>query len=339
MQADPVADDSALPRFAVPRAVRDWGRQHNITAPAPRRAAAMLAQTALWYAASVAFAELVGTWWAWVVAWISLVGCMIRIDTIHHESVHRSLFRRRAANDLVGCVAGALEGMHAPAYRCYHLAHHAYTRQDHEPHDPERLYDIDVTHPMRLGPITVPAPVVYAAGMLSGGVVLAAELLAGGLSTMLGRPRSYVRAAALERQVRRWGLLPIALWTTATVTAVATGHVEELLRWWLVPMALYLVGPYMFLTLSDHYGAPANGPMIYSTGTVESNALCRWILLEGNHHLAHHVFPNASWWWLKAATEVIEDDRSIRYSGYLSFHRQVWRDMAGRRTPPDRAAR
>lgn len=287
----------------------------------------MLVETACWYGAFIAVGEFVGTWWGWILAWVGLVACMMRIDAIHHEGVHRSLFRNRFGNDVVATVTGALEGFHAPVYRCFHLAHHALTRRSGDPSDPEDFYDEMITRPMRVGPVTLPAHGSYILGNLLGGLTFAMQLSVAAISTMIGRPPAYVRTASLDRYVRRWGLVPFVLWTALVVGAIATDSSKELLLWWLVPMGLFLAGPYTFFALSEHYGAAADAPMIVSTGSVETNAVYRWITLDGNYHLAHHVFPNASWWWLRPADDVLRPHTELHYSGYLSFHRQVWRDM------------
>lgn len=321
--APSVAEDSTLPRFAVPADIRRWGTENRVAARSARRATLMLVETIALYAAIVAVAELVGTWWSWVFAWVGLVAMMMRLDAVHHEAVHRSLYRNRPANDVLASVTGGLTGFHGPTYRCFHLAHHALTQQEG---DPEDFYAELLTQPYRLGPITVPARVMYIAGTITGGLVFAVQLVVDALSTFAGRAPSYVRSASLERHVRRWGWFPFALWIGAIGSAVAVGATGELLRWWVVPMVLFLAGPYTFFALPEHYGAERGAPMITSTGTVRTNALYRWITLDGNYHLSHHVFPNASWWWLGAADDLLRDRTELVHSGYLAFHAQVWRD-------------
>ncbi|HSB88188.1 MAG TPA: fatty acid desaturase, partial [Ilumatobacteraceae bacterium] len=139
---------------------------------------------------------------------------------------------------------------------------------------------------------------------------------------------AYVRAASLERHVRRWGLLPFALWGGAIGIAIATAHVPELLRWWVVPMLVFLCGPYTFFALPEHYTAPHNASMLTTTASVRSNALYRWLTLDGNYHLAHHVFPNASWWRLGEVDGHLQDVSALRYPGYVSFYRNVWHQLS-----------
>ena len=325
--ASAVAEEATLPRFGVPAEVRDWGMEHRISERDPARAVRMLLVTAIWYLAFVVGGELLSSWWGWALVWTGLVGCMMRLDGIHHEGAHRSLFESRWANDLVASVSGAMEGFHAPAYRCFHMTHHAVTRSTGDPSDPEDFWDQTITRPARFGPVTIPARVMYVGGILVGGPVFAIQLFAGAISTLVNRPPDYVRSASLQRHVRRWGLLPFVIWGLAITLAITMDHVGELLRWWLIPMAIFLVVPYTFLVVSEHYGAPRDGQMITSTGSVESNRLYRWIVLDGNYHLAHHVFPNASWWWLADADEVLRDRTPLTYSGYLRFHAMVWREM------------
>lgn len=291
------------------------------------RAAAMLAETAVLYVAVVVLGETIDRWWGWVIAWIGLAMCMMRIDAVHHEAVHRSLFRRRWLNDVVANVSGALEGFHGPTYRCFHLSHHALTRSDVDPADPEGFYDEVLTQPHRLGPVRLSARVALVGGVLIGGIAFVVQLTANAVATMFGHPPAYVGAASLQRHVRRWGFLPFALWGGAIAASVATGHAGELLRWWVVPMVVFLCGPYTFFALPEHCAAPHNEPMVTSTGSVRSNAFYRWLTLDGNYHLAHHVFPNASWWRLGEADGQLGPITALRYRGYIAFYRALWRRL------------
>jgi fatty acid desaturase len=325
--ADAVADDSALPLFAVPAEIRQWGARVRLADRNAARATAMLVETAVVYGLFVVFGEWIGQWWGWVLAWIGLVMCMMRIDAVHHEAIHRSLYSRRWLNDGIASVTGALEGFHGPTYRCFHLAHHALTRRDHGQSDPEDFYDEVLTSPCAVGPVHIGARLVLVVGMLIAGVTFAFQLLVGAVSTLLGRPPAYVGAATLQRHVRRWGIVPFALWAGGVGLAIATGHMTELLQWWLVPVLLFLCGPYAFFALPEHYGAPHNHPMVSSTGSVRSTPFYRWLTLDGNLHLAHHVFPSASWWRLGDADAQLRNITSLRYSGYIAFYRTLWSDL------------
>lgn len=322
--ADTVATDSTLPRFVVPAEIRQWGARMRLAERSAVRAIAMLVGTIALYTGCVLFGETIDRFWGWVIAWIGLTMCMMRIDAVHHEAIHRSLFRRRWPNDVVACISGALEGFHGPTYRCFHLTHHALTRRDADQADPEGFYDEVLTQPHRFGPLHITARGALVGGVLIGGVTFVVQLAANAVSTLLGRPPAYVRAASLERHVRRWGLIPFLLWTVVAASAVITGHTDELLRWWIVPMLWFLCGPYTFFALPEHCAAPHNDPMLTSTATVRSNAAYRWLTLDGNYHLAHHVFPTASWWRLGEADATLRDLTPLRYSGYLAFYRALW---------------
>jgi fatty acid desaturase len=326
--APAVADDSTLPLFAVPADIRQWGARVRLADRSPVRATAMLFETLVLYTAFCLLGQSIDRWWGWVVAWVGLVMCMMRIDAVHHEAVHRSLFVHRWPNDLIAGVAGAFEGFHGPTYRCFHLSHHALTRRDSNLCDPEAFYDEVLTRPFTVGPLRVRARTVYVIGLLIGGVSFALQLLAGAIATFAGRPPAYVGAASLERHVRRWGWLPFVVWASISTIAVRTGHGSELLHWWLVPTVLFLCGPYTFFALPEHFDAPHNNPMVASTGSVRSTPLYRWLTLDGNFHLAHHVFPTASWWRLAGADVQLRNVTTLRHTGYLQFHRDVWRGLA-----------
>ncbi|MEP7114696.1 MAG: fatty acid desaturase [Ilumatobacteraceae bacterium] len=325
-----VAEDSTLPLFAVPAEIRQWGARARLADRNAARATMMLAETVVLYAAFIALGESIDRWWGWAIAWVGLVMCMMRIDAAHHEAVHRSLYVRRLPNDLIAAITGAFEGFHGPMYRCFHLAHHALTRRDNELCDPEAFYDEVLTRPFSIGPLHFRARAVYVVGMLIGGISFAVQLIAGAIGTLLGHSPAYVGAASLERHVRRWGWLPFTLWIGVTVGALWSGHGTQLVHWWVVPMLVFLCGPYTFFALPEHYAAPHNNPMVTSTGSVRSTPIYRWLTLDGNFHLAHHVFPNASWWRLADADEQLRGVTTLRHRGYLRFHREVWRDLSTR---------
>jgi fatty acid desaturase len=282
----------------------------------------------LLYAALIIVGQTIDRWWGWVIAWVGLMICMMRVDAVHHEAVHRSLYVRRLPNDIIGCITGAIEGFHGPTYRCFHLSHHALTRRDDSLADPEGFYDEVLTRPHSIGRLRVGARGVLIVGVLIGGVSFAVQLVAGAVSTLLGRPPAYVGSESLERHVRRWGALPFSIWTVAIGAAIVTGHVDHLLCWWVVPMVLFLCGPFTFFALPEHYAAPRNDPMVTATGSVRSNAVYRWLTLDGNFHLAHHVFPNASWWRLHDADVQLRRVTNLRYQGYIAFYRSVWGELA-----------
>ena len=296
---------------------------------APVRATLMLIETALLYAAFIVIGESIGTLVGLDIAWVGLVMCMMRIDAVHHEAVHRSLFVRRWPNDVIAGITGAMEGFHGPTYRCFHLSHHALTRRDHELSDPEGFYDELLTRPFSIGPLRVRARTVYVIGLFIGGVSFALQLIGGAIATFVGRPPAYVRAASLERHVRRWGWLPVRTLGIGHRGSGADRDTESIsLLWWLVPMLLFLCGPYTFFALPEHYAAPHNKPMVAATGSVRSTPFYRWLTLDGNFHLAHHVFPTASWWRLADADAQLRNVTTLRYRGYVAFHRMIWHDLA-----------
>ncbi len=328
VQLQAVAEDSTLPLFAVPAEIRQWGSRVRLADRNAARVTAMLVETVVLYVGFVMLGQWIDHWFGWVVAWVGLVLCMMRIDAVHHEAVHRSLYRRTWANDVIAGISGALEGFHGPTYRSFHLTHHALTRRDHGLSDPEAFYDEVLTRPFTVGPLRVQARAVYVIGLVIGGVSFALQLIGGAVSTFLGRPPAYIGAASLGRHVRRWGWLPFVLWALVIGGAVKTGHSSELWNWWLIPMLLFLSGPYTFFALPEHFAAPHNNPMVAATGSVRSIPFYRWLTLDGNFHLAHHVFPTASWWRLPDADAQLRNITTLRYRGYVAFHRAVWRDLA-----------
>lgn len=61
-------------------------------------------------------------------------GRQLALAVLMHEASHRSLFRTRWLNDVVGrWLCGAPMWTHLDAYRKHHLGHHAYTNTDRDP--------------------------------------------------------------------------------------------------------------------------------------------------------------------------------------------------------------
>ena len=198
----------------------------------------------LLYVAFVVLGESIGQWWGWVLAWIGLVMCMMRIDAVHHEAIHRSLFARRWLNDVIASVTGALEGFHGPTYRCFHLAHHALTRRDHGQSDPEDFYDEVLTRPRSVGPVHIGAR-------------------AGSRRWHVDRRVSRSQCSSWSAPLARCSAAHRPMWAqhhsnamcdvgdscpsrcgqAPSSSAVATGHTTELLQWWLVPDAVVPLRP------------------------------------------------------------------------------------------------
>jgi fatty acid desaturase len=120
----------------VPDDLRALVRAERLARPdGVRSAIHILTVLAAWVglvAVGFAFDSLV----VWLAVWAALAVCTATPIALMHEAVHQNLFRSRLANHLTGVVAAVGVFFHGPAYRAWHLTHHAYT---FGPDDSEQL--------------------------------------------------------------------------------------------------------------------------------------------------------------------------------------------------------
>jgi fatty acid desaturase len=259
----------------------------------------------------------------WLVVWALLALCTATPIALMHEAVHQNLFRSRLANHLTGAVAAAWVFFHGPAYRAWHLTHHAYT---FGPDDSEQL------------PERFRSKAAYLGYCLLLGPSFAVILWAGAVRTVAGRPPRWVRGERLQAYVRRWAFLPAVVIGLAVAALVAWP--EVMLRGWLIPAAIGSLVVFPFLTIPEHYEGKGSDALLANTRTTTSNALMRYLYWNNNLHTAHHLVPTVPPHALGDVDRQIIDRNRLRDRGFLAFHRRVlgtmpWFPHADRTTPTD----
>src|SRR5215467_8048631 len=110
------------------RSAREWGRiLKSYHGPSHIRSVLELVITAasfmlLWF--SMWLALSLGYWLSLIMA-VPASGFLVRLFMIQHDCGHGAFFRRRAANDWVGRVIGALTLTPYDVWRRSHAIHHA----------------------------------------------------------------------------------------------------------------------------------------------------------------------------------------------------------------------
>jgi fatty acid desaturase len=230
---------------------------------------------------------------------------LVGAGALVHESAHRNVFRSRAANVVLGTVAGILCGVPYAAYRAFHLDHHAYTVTER---DPEGLPYVPET---RIG---------YVAIALVTGPAYAVVLAMAIVRTALGRPPSWVRSRPARREVVLAGGVHIIV-VLASVAAAIMGL--SWLAWGLLfPMTIVLTFWLPFLLTSEHFaGEP--GPIVTNTRTVVSNRVVRTMFWNTNLHVEHHLMPNVPSSKMPRLHPLVRD-HALVHSGYFAFHRYAF---------------
>lgn len=122
---------------ATPTRVRD------VLSPAEIRDLTRLSNAAGWRAVATSWGLILaslavaGVWpspWTVLAAGVVVGGRQLGLSILMHEAAHRSLFRTRWLNDVVGgwlCAAPVWSRL--PAYRTHHLAHHSFANSPRDP--------------------------------------------------------------------------------------------------------------------------------------------------------------------------------------------------------------
>jgi fatty acid desaturase len=306
------AADVALPEApaSVPADLRSFVRAERLAHPRGLRSVAHIVVVLAAWIGLVATGFALDNPVAWVAVWAALGVCTATPLALMHEAVHQNLFRSRSANHLAGTVAAAWLFFHGPAYRAWHLTHHAYT---FEPEDSEQLPE---RFRSRFG---------YVGYCLLLGPSFAAILWAGAAATVAGRPPRWVGAERLRSYVRRWAIAPALVLAVAAVAASEWPSV--IVRGWLIPAAIGSVVVFPFLTMPEHYEGKGRPGLLANTRTTTSNRLLRFLYWNNNLHTAHHLVPTVPPQSLGRLDGYIAERNTLRDSGFFAFHRRVLRDL------------
>ena len=190
-----------------------------------------------------------------------------------HECAHRTAFRTRWLNALVGHLAGFLTFWPYRNYRVYHWEHHRHTQ------DPAR--DPELYFPKPASPV---AYVLVLTGIPNAirrvGDILR---LAAGIADRPWMAPSERGPLVIEARLY---LLGYALMAAASVLA---GTPAALLVWiapWLLGQAF--LRPYL---LAEHTGCGATRDCLENTRTTLSVALVRLFAWNMPYHAEHHAYP------------------------------------------------
>jgi fatty acid desaturase len=283
----------------------------RLTAPMALRSTGHLALAWGAYAALAWFAATSDVLPLKVVAWWLMAWLLLGNAAVVHEALHGHLFRSRAANRVVGSVAGLTMMLPFAVYKAFHLGHHQHT-VDGE--DPEGI------------PPELPSRLAYPL-VLIGGPIWLVQVLWDGALAVTGRGPWWVRNENQRREITAG----MALWAAGVVGVIAAlviapGLVVDV---WLAPWLLVLTVLFPLALMPEHYGGTPGGGVFDTTRTVVSNPFVRWLIWNNNFHTAHHLAPGVVHQNLPRAHELIEQDMTpfwLRRS-YLGTHAGFFRQL------------
>lgn len=304
----------------------DWYRppadRDALLALMKRRNGRAVADTFLWLSLLVASGVwLVTTWLSWwtvpaAVAYGTLYGSAS--DARWHECGHRTAFRTRWANDAVYHLASFMVAREPIAWRWSHVRHHADTIVVGR--DPEIAYPRPVRFRRILaelvGLISVPTEWTrYARRVI--GKLTRTEI-------------EYVPEREIPRAVF-WGRVHAAIWITTIVWSVIT---TSLLPLMLVGLPSFY-GRWLLVVFGTTQHAGLAEDVLdhrQNTRTLLLNPVLRFLYLNMNYHLEHHMFPAVPYRNLPRLHDMLRPHTPTPYRGLARAYRDIvpalWRQRS-----------
>jgi fatty acid desaturase len=226
---------------------------------------------------------------------------IIFLFTLHHETIHRTVFANDRLNDIVARGCGLIFLMPSIWFRYFHLAHHRYT-QDPD-NDPE---------------LQSPKPSGRAALLWHlTGINIWTSQISVLFHNALGRcDDTYVPAKAMRRvQIEAVAMLGFY----AALIIVSVAFQTTLLVWiWIVPA---LIGqPFLRVyLLAEHGQCSFFANMLVNTRTTYTNKVVRFLAWNMPYHIEHHSQPSVPFNKLPELHRLMQADLGVTADGYIGF--------------------
>ncbi len=229
-----------------------------------------------------------------------------------HETAHRTAFRTRWLNAVVGTLAGFLTFWPYRNYRVYHWEHHRHTQDPSL--DPELFFAKPASLPVYLLVLTgIPNAIRRVGDMLR---------LARGRADRPWMAPAERRPLILEARAYLVGYAVVA------AASVLVGTPIVLLVWiapWMVGQAF--LRPYL---LAEHTGCGVTRDCLENTRTTLTLALVRLFAWNMPYHSEHHAYPAVPFHALPRLHEQVRGRIEHLEPGYVAATAKVNRHLFGR---------
>jgi fatty acid desaturase len=244
--------------------------------------------------------------------WVLLIPAMalhgVTIVTLFapmHECVHRTAFASRAANEVVGWIAGVLSFYNSTYYWHFHSWHHRYTQ------DPDR--DPELMFPKAASRLEYLREISSFTFWFRRAIDYPAFAL-GRVGNLPFVPESARRSIALSMSAQ----LLIYL---AGAVSIALG-VTEILYFWFLP-ALLAQPILRALLIAEHTGCSQDRNGLTNTRTTLTRFPIRLLMWNMPYHAEHHLYPSIPFHLLPALHR--EVGAALRHvaPGYVAANREI----------------
>jgi fatty acid desaturase len=232
-----------------------------------------------------------------------------------HEAAHKTVFKARAANEILGHLSSLMIMLPYEYYALFHWDHHRFTQ------DPERDPE--------LASATIPTSDTRLAIAYSGIVQLIRRIRLLFRHAITGQvvapwvPES--KRALVVGEARAY----VLVYVVVLIASLALSS-TWLLWTWLLPLFVgqLFLRPYLY---AEHTGCEHTRSAYENTRTTYTGALMRWFTWNMPYHVEHHAYPSVPFHALPKLNDVIADRIAYRGEGYMTVTRETWRWFRGAR--------
>ena len=224
-----------------------------------------------------------------------------------HETAHKTAFRSRPLNLLVGYISGFAIALPYEYYCLFHWDHHRHTQDPDK--DPELIVGVKPASDTQLA-------IAYSGlQQMTGRIWLMLRHAATGRVTVPWVPDN--KRATVVREARCYAALYLLLLLGSIIL-----HSAILLWVWVLPLLLgqMILRPYLY---AEHTGCEEARSAFHNTRTTYTVRFVRWFAWNMPYHVEHHAYPSVPFHALPDLNRIVDGDIVYRGQGYLAVTRET----------------
>lgn len=244
------------------------------------------------------------TWYFYLFAVIFIGARYLALGLIMHESVHQLISKNKFLNDWLSeifCAWPLVISMRS--YRVKHLAHHAKLNTEDDP-DFIAKFDPHWRFPMKKRQFFK---------------VLGIQLSGIGVFETFRVMSSAQMKTKKDKAPRWYNILRISFYFIILAIFIGTGHVIDLVLYWLIPFVTWTQIANRLRRIAEHSGIP-NKSADLQTRTTTHGLLTRIFLAPKfiSYHNEHHIYPGIPCYNLRATHCLFNENELIKQNLHVS---------------------
>ncbi|MDB5618072.1 fatty acid desaturase [Tardiphaga sp.] len=245
----------------------------------------------------------------WAVPLMAVQGYLVAfLFMALHEAAHKTVFRHRLLNSLLGHASGLVIALPYEGYALFHWDHHRFTQDPAR--DPELVTATIPTSDTKLA-------IAYTGIVqLYNRIVLLFRRAITGNAVAPWIPEN--KRAMVVIEARAYALVYIVL----LIGSVALS--SALLLWvWLLPLAIgqLFLRPYLY---AEHTGCEHTRSAFENTRTTYTGEVMKWFAWNMPFHVEHHAYPSVPFHALPKLNGIVANRIAYRGKGYRAVTRETF---------------